>query len=107
MKLFDILRKRSHKDNSYRGTQGLIKPDSIKRSFSVVYHNHKWYSDITKFKLKVQKDLFITDHWWVYSIEMKLKKFKVGFDGGNFFLLFYLKPIKHELFVTFSTALSK
>ena len=55
MKLFDIVSKRWHKYNSYRGTQGLIKPDSIKRSFSAVYHHHKWYSDITKFKLKVQK----------------------------------------------------
>ena len=55
LKLFGIVSKRWHKYNSYRGTQCPIKPDLIKRSFSAVYPNHKWYSDITKFKLKGQK----------------------------------------------------
>ncbi|WP_187159385.1 DDE-type integrase/transposase/recombinase [Lactobacillus helsingborgensis] len=55
LKLFDIVSKRWHKYNSYRGTQGPIKPGLIKRSFSAVYPNHKWYSDITEFKLKGQK----------------------------------------------------
>ena len=89
-KLFGIVSKRWHKYNSYRGTQCPIKPDLIKRSFSAVYSNHKWYSDITEFKLKGAKDLFITDHWWVYSIELKLKKFKIGFDGGKIFSIVYL-----------------
>ena len=55
LKLFGIVSKRWHKYSSYRGTQGPIKPDLIKRSFSAVYPNHKWYSDITEFKLKGQK----------------------------------------------------
>ena len=55
LKLFGIVSKRWHKYSSYRGTQGPIQPDLIKRSFSAVYPNHKWYSDITKFKLKGQK----------------------------------------------------
>ena len=55
MKLFGIVSKRWHKYNSYRGTQGPIKPDLIKRNFSAIYPNHKWYSDITEFKLKGQK----------------------------------------------------
>ena len=54
-KLFGIVSKRWHKYNSYRGTQCPIKPDLIKRNFSAVYPNHKWYSDITEFKLKGQK----------------------------------------------------
>lgn len=32
-------------------TKGPIKTDLIKYDFNVVYHNHKLYSDITKFKL--------------------------------------------------------
>ena len=55
MKLFDIVSKCWHKYSNYRDTQDPIKPDHIKRSFSVVYHNHKWYSDITEFKLNEQK----------------------------------------------------
>ena len=55
LKLFGIVSKRWHKYSSYRGTQGPIKPDLIKRSFSAVYPNHKWYSDVTEFKLKGQK----------------------------------------------------
>ena len=55
LKLFGIVSKRWHKYSSYRGTQGSIKPDLIKRSFSAVYPNHKWYSDVTEFKLKGQK----------------------------------------------------
>ena len=55
MKLFDIVSKCWHKYSNYRNTQDPIKPDHIKRSFSVVYHNHKWYSDITEFKLNEQK----------------------------------------------------
>ena len=58
MKLFGIVSKRWHKYNSYRGTQGPIKPDLIKRNFSAVYPNHKWYSDITEFKLKGQKPTY-------------------------------------------------
>ena len=55
LKLFGIVSKRWHKHNSYRGTQGPIKPDLIKRNFSAIYPNHKWYSDITEFKLNGQK----------------------------------------------------
>ena len=55
LKLFGIVSKRWHKYSSYRGTQGPIKSDLFKRSFSAVYPNHKWYSDITEFKLKGQK----------------------------------------------------
>ena len=55
MKLFGIVSKRWHKYNSYRSTQGPIKPDLFKRSFSAVYPNHKWYSDATEFKLNEQK----------------------------------------------------
>lgn len=32
-----------------------IKPDLIKRNFSAIYPNHKWYLDVTEFKLKGQK----------------------------------------------------
>ena len=32
----------------------MIKPDLIKRSFSSVYPNHKWYSDVTEFKQKTR-----------------------------------------------------
>ena len=55
LKLFGIVSKRWHKYNSYRGNQGPIKNDLIKRNFSAVYPEHKWYSDVTEFKLNGQK----------------------------------------------------
>ncbi|WP_333491296.1 IS3 family transposase [Lactobacillus panisapium] len=55
LKLFGIVSKRWRKYNSYRSTQGPIKTDLIKRNFSAVYPEHKWYSDVTEFKLNGQK----------------------------------------------------
>ena len=39
-------------ENSKSLKKGMIKPDLIKHSFSSVYPNHKWYSDVTEFKQK-------------------------------------------------------
>ncbi|WEV43774.1 IS3 family transposase [Lactobacillus sp. ESL0684] len=55
MKLFGISIKGWRKYNSYRGIQGPIKPDLIRRNFSAILPNHKWYSDVTEFKLNGQK----------------------------------------------------
>lgn len=55
-KLFCIVSsKRWRKYNSYCGTQGPIKTNLIKRSFRAIYPEHKWYSDVTEFKLNDQK----------------------------------------------------
>lgn len=42
LKLFVLVSKRWHKYNNYYGAQSVIA-DKIKRSFSAVYPNHKWY----------------------------------------------------------------
>jgi len=55
IKLFGIVSKRWQKYNSYLGTQGSIKLNLIKHSFSAVSPKHKWYSYITEFKLNGQK----------------------------------------------------
>ena len=41
-------------ENSKSLKKGMIKPDLIKHSFSSVYPNHKWYSDVTEFKQKTR-----------------------------------------------------
>ena len=44
----------------------------------------------------------------MYSIELKLKKFKVGFDGGKIFsIVLFETDEARALLVTFSTTLSK
>ncbi|WP_348635629.1 IS3 family transposase [Lactobacillus sp. ESL0701] len=55
MKLYGIRIKGWRKYNSYRGTQGPIKPDLIRRNFSAILPDHKWYSDVTEFNLNGQK----------------------------------------------------
>ena len=55
LKLYGLVSKRWRKYNSYRGTQGPIKPNLIKRNFGAIYSEHKWYSDLTEFKLNGQK----------------------------------------------------
>lgn len=55
LKLFGLVSKRWRKYNSYRGSQGQIKPNLIKRNFGAIYPEHKWYSDVTEFKLNGQK----------------------------------------------------
>lgn len=55
MKLYGIRIKGWRKYNSYRGTQGPIKPDLIRRNFFSVLPDRKWYSDVTEFKLNGQK----------------------------------------------------
>ncbi|WP_317638217.1 IS3 family transposase [Lactobacillus xylocopicola] len=55
LKLFGLVSKRWHKYSSYRGIQGPIKPDLVKRNLGAIYPEHKWYSDVTEFKLKGQK----------------------------------------------------
>ena len=41
LKLFVLVSKRWHKYSNYYRTQGVIKPNMIKRNFSTVYPNHK------------------------------------------------------------------
>ena len=55
MKLYGIRIKGWRKYNSYRGSQGPIKPDLIRRNFFSILPDRKWYSDVTEFKLNGQK----------------------------------------------------
>ena len=50
-KLFDLVSKNWRKNNSYRGIQGPIKPNLVKRNFWAIYPEHKCFSDVTEFKL--------------------------------------------------------
>ena len=50
-----VSKHRWRKYNSYRGNQGLIKPNLIKHSFGAFYPENKWYSNVTEFKLNDQK----------------------------------------------------
>lgn len=55
MKLFEIFIKRWYKYNNYCGTQHPIKSDLLGSDYSVIYPEHKWYSDMTVLKLNGHK----------------------------------------------------
>ena len=84
--------------SSYRDTQDPIKPDQIKRSFSVVYHNNKWYSDITEFTLNEQKTYLSSIIGGCTLLNWNLK---------NFSIVLFETDEAWALLVTFSTTLSK
>ena len=84
--------------SSYRDTQDPIMPDQIKRSFSVVYHNHKWYSDITEFTLNEQKTYLSSIIGGCTLLNWNLK---------NFSIVLFETDEAWALLVTFLTTLSK
>lgn len=55
MHLFGIAIRKKFKYSSYKGTVGKIKDDLIRRQFSSILPDRKWYSDVTEFHLNGQK----------------------------------------------------
>ncbi|AXP06398.1 IS3 family transposase [Pseudomonas fluorescens] len=57
------------KYRSYRGAEGLVAPDLLKREFKAEAPNQKWATDVTEFKVKGQK-LFLSPLMDLYNGEI-------------------------------------
>lgn len=57
------------KYRSYRGAEGLVAPDLLKREFKAQAPNQKWATDVTEFKVKGQK-LFLSPLMDLYNGEI-------------------------------------
>jgi putative transposase len=57
------------KYRSYRGAEGLVAPDLLKREFKAEAPNQKWVTDVTEFKVKGQK-LFLSPLMDLYNGEI-------------------------------------
>jgi len=94
--------------SSYRDTQDPIMPDQIKRSFSVVYHNHKWYSDITEFTLNEQKTYLSSIIGGCTLLNWNLKNLSLVLTVVKFFsIVLFETDEAWALLVTFLTTLRK
>jgi putative transposase len=60
---------RRKKYRSYRGTQGKIAPDLLKRDFSAEQPNQKWVTDVTEFAVAGQK-LYLSPILDLYNSEI-------------------------------------
>jgi putative transposase len=60
---------RRKKYRSYRGTQGAIAPDLLKRDFTAEQPNQKWVTDVTEFSVAGQK-LYLSPILDLYNSEI-------------------------------------
>ena len=60
---------RVKKYRSYRGDEGLVSPNLLKREFKAEAPNQKWATDVTEFKVKGQK-LFLSPVMDLYNGEI-------------------------------------
>ncbi|MBF8653386.1 IS3 family transposase [Pseudomonas putida] len=60
---------RAKKYRSYRGSEGLVAPDLLRREFKAGAPNQKWATDVTEFKVKGQK-LFLSPLMDLYNGEI-------------------------------------
>lgn len=60
---------KAKKYRSYRGSEGLVAPDLLKREFKAGAPNQKWATDVTEFKVKGQK-LFLSPVMDLYNGEI-------------------------------------
>jgi len=67
LKLKSLIRRKKYK--SYKGEQGRIAPNVLKRSFKAKRPNQKWTTDVTEFNVKGQK-LYLSPVLDLYNQEI-------------------------------------